>query len=807
MATKRASTTKKTAAKPKASAAKKKSSTVVDDDALLSADEQDDEDEGSGGGGGGRNLVIVESPAKAKTITKILGKGFQVKASVGHIRDLPKKKLGVDVDDNFMPVYEVMGEKMDVAQDLQKAASKAKVVYLAADPDREGEAIAWHVQQLLSNYAKEIKRVEFHEITKQGVRDAMEHPREINYHKVDAQQARRVLDRLVGYKLSPLLWKKVNKGLSAGRVQSVAVRIICEREAEIEAFVPVEYWTIHTELTPPSVKDGFIKADVSRVDGQKPEIGDEATATKIVNTIKKADLVIEKVSERTSRRNPQAPFITSSLQREASNKFGYAVKRTMQLAQQLYEGIELGGGQIEGLITYMRTDSTRISQEAIDEVRGFIESRYGKDYLPEAVRTYESRKKNIQDAHEAIRPTSVERTPESIQHLLQPEQFKVYKLIWDRFVACQMESAQVKTKSMEIAADNVTLRASHSEIVFPGYMALYRSEEDDDTEQGGKLPDLKAKDPMKLKTIEPKQHFTEPPPRYSEATLVKAMEELGIGRPSTYAPTITTVVDRGYIIKPEKALIPTELGKAVNKLLIEHFPNVVDVHFTADLETQLDTIEESGAAWQKVVGDFFFPFRDELEKAEKNMEKVAIIIEGQECPTCGKPMQLKTSRWGSQFLGCTGYPECKSTKPLDKDQKAVPDDRESTEPCEKCNKLMMIKYGRFGEYLACPDPDCKTTKKLVIKTGVTCPQCKTQELVQRKSRYGKIFYGCPGYPECVFALWAKPSGRTCPECNSLTVEKDLKKGPVEQCSSKECKWSQPREKLSDDTESQAAAES
>lgn len=746
------------------------------------------EDTGSEAKSRSGSLVIVESPAKANTIRKILGSGYQVKASVGHIRDLPKKKLGVTIEDNFAPTYEVLADKSDIAEDLKSAAQRAKVIYLAADPDREGEAIAWHIFKLLEPSKKEIKRIEFHEITKKAIQEAIKNPREIDFNRVDAQQARRVLDRLVGYKLSPLLWKKVNKGLSAGRVQSVAVRLICEREEEIQAFVPVEYWTIHCDLSPQKKLDATLRAELVKINGEKAKIPDQATTDQLVATLQNNDLQVSAVNERVSKRNPIAPFITSTLQREASNRYGYPVKKTMQIAQKLYEGLEIGEGAQEGLITYMRTDSTQVAEEAQEEAKDYILKQYGKDYYPDTPRKYERKGKNVQGAHEAIRPTSVFRTPASLEKYLNAEQMKIYRLIWERFVSSQMESAQIKTKTIEITVQNLTLRASHSKVIFPGYMAIYRTEEDEAEEEGSALPDLDKGDAMKLVKVDPKQHFTEPPPRFTEASLVKTLEELGIGRPSTYAPTIGTIQDRGYVVKQEKSLMPTEVGKAVNKLLVQHFADVVDFQFTADLETKLDQIEESGTVWQNVVGEFYFPFEEELQKAEKDMERVTIIYEGENCPDCGLPMQIKTSRWGSQFLGCTGYPECKKTKPLTKDQKVAPEERPSEEKCEACGTLMNIKYGRFGEYLACPNADCKATRKIVIKTGVTCPECKNHELVQRKSRYGKIFYGCPGYPDCKFALWNKPTGTACPDCGSLLVEKNLKKGNFEACSSKTCKY-------------------
>lgn len=735
----------------------------------------------------GKSLVIVESPAKAKTIKKILGPNFQIKASVGHIRDLPEKKLGVDVEHDFEPMYEVMPKKADVVSDLQEAANQCEMVYLAPDPDREGEAIAWHIYSLLNKPDSQIRRIEFHEITKNAILEAINHPREIDLSRVNAQQARRVLDRLVGYKLSPLLWKKVTKGLSAGRVQSVAVRLICEREAEIDAFVPEEYWSIHCDLGVPEVKGAVLKADLSKVDGKKAEIGNQEEADRIVKILNSASYEVASVTERESRRNPVAPFITSTLQREASTRYGYPVKKTMQIAQKLYEGLDLGSEGPVGLITYMRTDSTRISEEAQTAAREYIVDKFGKEFVPETPREYLKKGKNVQDAHEAIRPTAVERTPDSLKAKLTDEQYRIYRTIWERFVASQMESARIKTKSVEIAAGPCTLRVSHSKIVFLGYMAVYRTEEDE-TPEGAVIPDLKKGDKLNLVKVNPKQHFTEPPPRFTEASLVKTLEELGIGRPSTYAPTIATVQDRGYVRKEEKALAPTELGKVVNKLLVEHFKDIVDVNFTAMLENKLDEIADENLRWQGVVREFYEPFEATLKKASQEMEKVHVLIDNEMCGECGKPMALKTSRWGSQFLGCTGYPECKTTRPLTKDQKPVPEDRPSEEICEACQGPMVIRYGRYGDYLACVKEECKAKRPIVIKTGVQCPQCEKGEIVQRKSFRGKIFFGCNTYPACNFAVWNKPTGEKCPECSSLLVEKVLKKGTFHACSSKECKF-------------------
>lgn len=790
----------KAAEKPKAesktkatakTAAKAATKTAPKATAKASAKSKKSEDskEKSSEKSGGKSLVIVESPAKAKTIKKILGSNFQIKASVGHIRDLPEKKLGVDIEQDFQPLYEVMPQKADIVSELQEAADQCDMIYLAPDPDREGEAIAWHIYSLLKEHKSDdkIRRIEFHEITKNAILDAIQHPRDIDLSRVDAQQARRVLDRLVGYKLSPLLWKKVTKGLSAGRVQSVAVRLICEREDEIQAFVPEEYWTIHCDLTVANLPKATLKAELSRVDGKKPEITSQEQADVIVKTLKTSPYEVTAINERETRKNPVAPFITSSLQRDASTRFGYPVKKTMQIAQKLYEGMDLGSEGPVGLITYMRTDSTRVAEEAQTAAREYIAEKYGKDFVPETPREYLKKGKNVQDAHEAIRPTAVERTPDSVKSVLTEEQYKIYRIIWERFMASQMESARIKTKSVEITAGNCLLRVSHSKVVFAGYMAVYRTEEDEEPE-GAVIPDLNKGDKLNLVQVNPKQHFTEPPPRFNEASLVKALEDLGIGRPSTYAPTIATVQDRGYVRKEEKALSPTELGKAVNKLLVEHFKDIVDVNFTAQLESKLDEIAEDHLHWQGVVREFYEPFEATLKKASQEMEKVHVIIDNEMCPDCGKPMALKTSRWGSQFLGCTGYPECKSTKPLTKDQKPVPDDRPSDEICEACQGPMVIRYGRYGDYLACVNADCKARRPIVIKTGVQCPQCQKGDIVQRKSFRGKIFFGCNTYPACNFAVWNKPTGETCPDCSSLLVEKVLKKGTFHACSSKECKY-------------------
>ncbi|MEB3288189.1 MAG: type I DNA topoisomerase [Vampirovibrionales bacterium] len=793
----------KPAAKPKASA-KAKAPTKTRAKKETPKIELEDLSNIEDGTGSGRSLVIVESPAKAKTLKKILGPKFSIKASVGHIRDLPEKKLGVDVDNDFEPDYEVLSNKLDVVNDLRIAARKSDTVYLASDPDREGEAIAWHISSLLDKPKDKMLRIEFNEITKKAILEAIEKPRQIDIQRVNAQQTRRILDRLVGYKLSPLLWKKVTKGLSAGRVQSVTVRLICEREEQVVAFVPEEYWSVRAELKNPQAQNATFETNLVKINGEKVALGNEAETMKIVDTLENNPYEVSALNTRESRRKPVAPFITSTLQRDASTRLGYPVKKTMQVAQKLYEGIDLGAEGPVGLITYMRTDSTRISDEARDAAKDFIFEKYGKEYYPETPNTYEKKgKKNVQDAHEAIRPSYVEKTPESVKEYLKDDQFRLYSLIWERFMASQMSPAVIKTKSVEFTCDNCTLRATHSTVTFKGYMAVYDTsveEEEDASEENsaGAIPELNKGDKLSHKAVHPKQHFTEPPPRFNEASLVKTLEELGIGRPSTYAPTIATVQDRGYVFKEEKVLKPTELGKAVNKLLVEHFNSIVDVNFTANLENRLDEIAEDSISWRGVIRDFYEPFDATLKKATNEMEKVVILIDGEMCPDCGKPMSLKTSRWGSQFLGCTGYPECKKTKPLSKDQKPLPDDKPTDEQCEKCQSPMILKYGRFGEYLKCSSEDCGATQALVVKTGVACPKCGEGEVVQKKSRRGKIFYGCNRYPKCDQAFWNKPLAEKCPQCNnSLLVEKALKKGTFHACPEKDCGYIKEVEPVSE----------
>jgi DNA topoisomerase-1 len=764
----------------------------------------------------GKSLVIVESPAKAKTIRKILGADFQVEASIGHVRDLPKNKLGVNVRKNFEPQYEILREKEKIVKELQEAAQAADKVYLAPDPDREGEAIAWHLSEILGLPEKKLHRVEFNEITKEAVLNAMKKPRRIDQSLVDAQQARRLLDRLVGYKISPLLWRKVN-GRSAGRVQSVAVRIICEREEEIDRFEPQEYWSVKAELSKNRSKNTFTM-NLAKYEGKRiiaasdkatattMIIGSEDQAKSIVSSVEKEKFAVSSVTEKTSQRQPQAPFITSTMQREAANQLGYAVKKTMQVAQQLYEGVELGDQGPVGLITYMRTDSTRVAQQAVDEAKEYIVDRFKKDYYPDKPRVYEKKGKSVQDAHEAIRPSSVWRTPESVRTFLTPDQAKLYKLIWERFLSSQMASAELSTTTVEIAAGKAIFRGSSTETTFPGYTIVYNREsaaeethEDPSADAITSLPELEKGEEVKLKGVDPKQHFTQPPPRFTEASLVKTLEELGIGRPSTYATTVNTIIDRKYVERQQKMLVPTKLGKAVNALLVEHFGNIVDVGFTADMEARLDQIEDDKVDWHGMLKDFYKPFGETLKKAEENMNKV-VILSDHICPTCGQQMAIRSSRFG-QFLGCIGYPECKTKIRLTKDGLPVPEDRPSEEACRTCGSSMVIRYGRYGDYLACTAESCTEQRPIVKLTGVSCPrETCGGDIVEKKSRHGKMFYGCSNYgsKECTMAYWYPPlkaggpkeNGNKCPQCNSMLLYKTLKRGDQIACSNKECGFAQ-----------------
>ncbi|MFB5191418.1 type I DNA topoisomerase [Alicyclobacillus fastidiosus] len=666
-------------------------------------------------------LVIVESPAKAKTIGKYLGKRYAVKASMGHVRDLPKSQLGVDVEHGFEPKYITIRGKGDVIKALRSASKKAKKVFLAADPDREGEAIAWHLQHILDLNPDDSCRVVFHEITQDAIKNAFKSPRKIDMDVVNAQQTRRILDRLVGYRLSPLLWRKVKKGLSAGRVQSVAVRLIVDRENEIRKFQPEEYWTVDVASQVDAKK---LTSRFYGYDEQKTPLPNEDAVNELLKRIEGQPLTVRKVKKSERRRNPAAPFITSSLQQESARKLGFRAYKTMAVAQQLYEGLDIPGEGTVGLITYMRTDSTRIAQSAQDEARDYIRREFGAPYVPAEPRKY-SKNDDAQDAHEAIRPTSTLRHPEQLKDHLSKDQFRLYKLIWDRFVASQMSSAVLDTTSVDSEVNGAWFRASGSVIKFPGFMAVYIEGNDDqeDDDKSRLLPPVTEGQVLKTAKVTPEQHFTQPPPRYSESSLVKAMEELGIGRPSTYAPTIDTILKRGYVLLEQKRFIPTELGEIVVDLLVDNFEQLIDVDFTANLEGELDAVEEGEADWVKLLDGFYHQFEKDLEHAESSLEHV----------------ELK--------------------------------DEESDIPCEKCGRMMVYKNGRYGKFLACPGfPECRNTKAITKEVGVNCPKCE-KPLLERRGKRRKVFYGCSGYPECDYVLWQKPTGQLCPICAHPMVEK------------------------------------
>ena len=746
-----------------------------------------------------RSLVIVESPAKSKTIKKILGNDFQIEASYGHVRNLPTKdaatdNLGFDVNNGFEPKFEIIPGKQQVVRKLNDLAKKVDKIYLASDPDREGEAIAWHVRQILKVPDDKIFRIVFNEITPKAVKYSVENPRAIDMDMVQAQQTRQILDKLVGFKLSPVLWKQIgNRNLSAGRVQSVALRMICEREEEIEAFVPQEYWSIHALLD----KDGKqFEAELAKIKDQTVEknIKTEEDAQKIVDFLANpgTQYEVSKVTKKTTKRKPTAPFITSTMQRAASSKLGFGVSKTMQVAQKLYEGIEIDGSPV-GLITYMRTDSVRVSDDARDMAHDFILQNYGEKYYPQTPNVYAKGKQNVQDAHEAIRPSYPDRTPDSIKQYLDNDQYKLYKLIWEKFMSSQMAPAEIANKSIEITAGDYTLRAGTSKVTFDGFLTLYNdAEEDDETANDAKIPDLNQGDKVACKKIEPKQHFTQPPPRYNEASLVKALEEYGIGRPSTYATIITVIQTRKYVEKKDKALRPTLLGRTVSKQLVEQFADIMDYKFTAGMEAKLDKIADKEAVWVKVLQDFYTPFMEEVNAVMKTAQKMTIETE-YKCPNCGKPMVLRSSKTGSQFLGCSGFPDCKTTMSLnmiqeiEAENEALEKSEEKPkeiceEKCEKCGSDMIYKLGPYGKYAECTNGDCKHRKPYRKSTGVTCPKCGKGKIVERKSKRGKIFYGCDEYPKCDFVLWNEPTGEKCPNCGSLLVKKILRNGETITCS-------------------------
>ena len=728
----------------------------------------------------GKNLVIVESPAKARTIGKYLGPGFEVRASNGHVRDLPKSKLGVDIEHGFQPSYILIKGKAKIVKELKQSARQATIIYLAPDPDREGEAIAWHLAETLGNGSEgRIRRLAFYEITKRGVLSALEAPRSIDMNKVHAQQARRVLDRLVGYQVSPFLWKTVRYGLSAGRVQSVALRLICEREDEIRAFQPREYWTIDADLATP--KDERFRARVQKKAGEKFTLENEAQAKAAAAELEKESFRVTGVRTQEKKRNPLPPFITSTLQQESFQRLGFSAKKTMVVAQQLYEGMDVGTEGATGLITYMRTDSTRTSPEALAEVRDFITATFGPHYLPAEQRIFRSRETS-QDAHEAIRPTSVARTPASMKHHLDHDQYRVYELIWQRFVGSQMNPALVLTTTADITAGAYLLRGSGSRIKFDGFTRAYSSTLIEETgPEASKLPALHEGDPLKQLGILPEQHFTTPPPHYTEASLVKTLEEKGIGRPSTYATIVGTILTRDYVLRDRGKLTPTELGMTVWKLLAKMFGDVFEVEFTAKMEHELDRVENGKDAWDRVVADFYAPFQKDLTAAESQREslKASLAEESdRECPQCGSKMVKRYGRNGP-FLACPRYPECKTTMPLEgeAESEAVP-----TQLCPVCESAMRVRSGRFGKFLACSRyPECKGTRPLGL--GIPCPECGTGELVERRTRRGKSFFGCSRYPECTFAVWDRPMKQPCPSCAyPILVEKRTKtKGDYLQC--------------------------
>lgn len=777
-----------------------------------------------------KSLVIVESPAKARTINKILGSEFGVKASIGHIKDLPKKELGVDIENNFSPHYEVIHGKEKVIRDLKSEAKKAEKIYIATDPDREGEAIAFHIAEEVTDNRKQkaedrkqkIYRVTFHEITEGAVREAIKNPGNIDLNKVEAQQARRILDRLVGYKLSPFLWRKVRRGLSAGRVQSVAVKLIVDREREIESFNKEEYWTIDALLHPQDVPDNasalpefwarlykysnnlVINRDAE--EGKRFLIANAEAAQQIADEISDKEFYLLKIDKKLRKKSPFPPFITSTLQQEAARKLRFQAKKTMIIAQQLYEGIELGEEGSAGLITYMRTDSFRIAPEAQRWARNIIENRFGKNYIPEKPPYYKS-KSSAQEAHEAIRPTYPDKTPEKLKPFLSKDQYNLYSLIWNRFIASQMSPAELEQttyiiglRDSGLAVNGTEFRASGTVIRFHGFMALYTEGKDEiEEEEGGILPLMKEKDNLVQTEIKPLQHFTQPPPRYTEASLVKALEEKGIGRPSTYAAILSTILERKYVEKNEdKRFYPTELGTIVNDLLVDKFPELIDIGFTAKMEDELDAIEDAKLKWVKVVKDFYKPFSRDLTEASKDKGKVKPqdIPTEEVCEKCGAPMVIKWGRHG-RFLACSGYPACKNTKPLEVGNGHQRSEEITTEEvCEKCSAPMVIKSGKFGKFLACSRyPECKNTKS--VSTGVRCPR-DGGDIVERRSKKGKAFWSCSNYPQCNFAMWYKPVPRQCPACNaSFIVEKRTKTGDIFLvCLEKGCNY---KEKIKEET--------
>ena len=727
-----------------------------------------------------KTLVIVESPTKAKTISKFLPSDYVVESSYGHVRDLPQKEMGIDIDNNFEPKYEVSEKAKKQVAKLKKLASNSDKILFAPDEDREGEAIAWHLKAILK--PKNSERITFHEITKSAIEAAIKNPREIDLHLVDAQQARRVLDRLVGYELSPFLWKKVAKGLSAGRVQSVTVRLIAEREREIEKFKAEEYWTIEAIFE--TDKKISFEAKLHAMNGKtlkKFDLNNEKQSKELADELKNGSYKISSVESKESKKKVPEPFRTSTLQQEANNRLHFSSKQTMMIAQQLYEGVDLGNKGQVGLITYMRTDSLNLANEFLNSCHEYIKNEYGEKYAPKTVRRFKTKNKGAQEAHEAVRPTHVNFKPEDIRQYLDDKQFKLYQLVWNRTVAGQMTEAIIASTAVDINSSDgqYVFRATGQTIKFDGFLKVYPT--------GTKeifLPELSAGQAVALQKLSPEQHFTEPPARYTEATLVKALEEYGIGRPSTYAPTIATIQERNYVIKEDKKLKPTDMGLVVNDILVEHFPEVVDYKFTAKMEEDLDSIAAGEKEWQPIIKEFYYPFHKNLEKKNKTLTKKELTEKetSEICDKCKRPMVIKTGRFG-RFLACTGYPECKNTKQVDNGD-GKPQELELTEEkCPDCGAPLAKRRGRYGAFLGCSKyPDCKYIKKFSQKTGVICPQCNIGEIVSRKGRGKKIFYACNNYPKCKFILWGKPTGNHCDVCTSLLVEK----GDTPICSNEKC---------------------
>jgi DNA topoisomerase I len=752
-----------------------------------------------------KHLVIVESPAKARTLTKYLGRDYQVKASVGHVVDLPKSKLGVDVEKDFEPEYQIIHGKGKIITELRQAAKGKENIYLAPDPDREGEAIAWHIAEKLDGQRSNVRRVLFNEITKRAVQEALKHPKELDRNLFEAQQTRRILDRLVGYQISPLLWQKVRRGLSAGRVQSVAVRIVSEREREIQAFQKIEYWSITAQLdgkTPPTFAARLLRIQDQKLDPEKFRVENAESANALVDRLRGTTWRVDKVERKERRRFPTPPFITSRLQQEASRKLGFVPSRTMRIAQRLYEGMELGADGPVGLITYMRTDSVRTAPEALQEVRGFVEQRFGKNYLPEDAVSYRT-KKSAQDAHEAIRPTTLDRPPETLTGFLSKEELSLYTLIWNRFVASQMMPAVFDQTTVDIGAADTLFRASGQIMKFDGFIRVYTegrdeepAEDDDDSEKS--LPPLAEGDMLTLRELLPEQHFTQPPPRFSQATLIKELEEKGIGRPSTYASIMSTILNKEYVVEDrQRRLRPTELGMLVTDLLVESFPDILNVEFTAGMENVLDEIEDGKENWVHAMRRFYEPFQRDLEHASEHMRDVK--REGQPtdivCPKCNAQMVVKWGRSG-EFLACSSYPECKSTANFTRDAEgniSVAEEETTTEVCDACGRPMMVRFGRYGKFLGCSGyPECKTVRPMVrpVPTGIQCPDCKEGEIMEKRSRSGKTFFSCNRYPRCRFATWDRPVAEPCPTCSApFIVEKTTKRaGTVRRCLSEGCTY-------------------